>query len=125
MESASMRLPALCSLALATLLLSACGGNRPSLNGPPSSSYTSTKPAQAVAQCIVEGWPKAGIKGSKVNTALEPLPNGARATLTLDKTLDQVAIVERQGTGSKTSLWSLGTYFGGKPAMITAVEACQ
>lgn len=119
-----MRPSTLCSLALAALLLSACG-SRPSLNGPPTSSYTSSKPANVVASCIVEGWRKARIKGVDVNPALEPQANGARATLTLDKTLDQVALVERQGTGSKTSLWSLGMYFGDKAQQIVAVEACQ
>lgn len=119
-----MRLPTLCSLALATLLLSACG-SRPSLNGPPTGSYTSSKAANVVASCIVEGWRQARIKGSAVNAALEPLPNGARATLTLDKTLDHVAVVERQGNGSKTSLWTLGMYFGDKALQIVAVEACQ
>lgn len=119
-----MRLPLLFALTFAALLLSACG-TRPSLSGPPTSSYASTKAANVVAACIIEGWRSAKIKGVSVNPALEPQPNGARATLTLDKTLDQVAMVERQGSGSKTSLWSLGMYFGDKAAQIAAVEACQ
>lgn len=119
-----MRLPAKSALMATALLLSACG-TRPSLNGPPTGSYTSTKAANVVADCIVEGWRNARIKGSAVTAALEPLPNGARATLTLDKTLDHVAVVERQGSGSKTSLWTLGMYFGDKALQIVAVEACQ
>ena len=108
----------------AAVLLAACAAPA-SLSGPPTSSYGSAKSARAVADCLYGRWGATRVVGATAVPSQQLTPNGYRLSLTIGKAVDQVAVVETEGKGSTTRLWSLGMYFGDKAVQIVDVEACQ